>query len=70
MRIPYRMKAAINTYFAFQQRGWENAEQKDSVIKAIDKEARRYKINYEIVPGTVFLIRKYKTLKINKPILL
>jgi len=73
LRLPFRMRAAINTYFAvkgFYGGSFPSAVEKDEVVKCIDREAKRCGMSYEIAPGVIYLRKGTAEARINSPVLL
>ena len=71
MRLPQKLVAAINTYYAFKNGDgmFISGEAKKACLEEIDKQATFYCYGLVIVPGVIFLSRGKKVARINGPFL-
>lgn len=73
MRIPKRLKLAINTYYAHRTQVFEggicfpNGRIKDECCKAVDRVATEFGFGLCITAGTFFLSKGSKSVQLSKP---
>jgi hypothetical protein len=71
MRIPYKLKATINQYYAFRSDngGFLDAETKVRCLKAINVAAQEHQFSFELAPGNILVFSRLgKTIRITGPV--
>jgi hypothetical protein len=73
LKLPFRMRAAVNTYFAikhFYGGSFPSSVEKDEATGCVVREAAKCGMTCTIVPGIIYLRKGAAEARVNSPVLL